>query len=54
MTPFDFLGALLDRIHARSPVAGYIIASLIAAACMYAVAILNADGTSAIANLVRT
>ncbi|MBR8380661.1 hypothetical protein KDW20_33315 [Burkholderia cenocepacia] len=54
MTPFDFLGALLERIHARSPVVSYIVASLIAAACMYVVAVLNADGTSAVANLVRT
>ncbi|WP_321951027.1 hypothetical protein [Burkholderia cenocepacia] len=54
MTPFDLLGALLERIHARSPVVSYIVASFIAAACMYAVAALNADGTSAVANLVRT
>lgn len=53
MTPFDLLGALLDRIHNRSPLAGYLVATLIAVACMYAVALLNADGASAVTNLVR-
>ncbi|WP_412021505.1 hypothetical protein [Burkholderia cepacia] len=54
MTPFDFLGALLDRIHARSPVAAYLLALLIAAACAIALALLNQDGMSVTANLVRT
>ncbi|WP_203234303.1 hypothetical protein [Burkholderia mayonis] len=45
-TPFDYLGALLDRIYARSPVAAYIVATLIAAACAFALAYLNADGST--------
>ncbi|MEX3614446.1 MAG: hypothetical protein VB141_12000 [Burkholderia gladioli] len=46
MTPFDYLGALLDRIHAWNPVAGYLAALVIAAACALALAFLNADGSA--------
>lgn len=46
MTPFDYLAALLEHIHARSPVAAYIVALAIAAACTAALAFLNADGTT--------
>jgi hypothetical protein len=46
-TPFDYLGALLERLHKRSPIAAYFVALLIAAACTLAVAYLNADGSSA-------
>ncbi|HDR9029923.1 TPA: hypothetical protein QDB14_004145 [Burkholderia vietnamiensis] len=54
MTPFDYLGAALDRIHARSPLAAYLVALLIAAACAIALALLNQDGTSVASNHVRT
>lgn len=45
-TPFDYLGALLDRIHARSPIVAYFVALAIAAVCILAVAYLNQDGSS--------
>ncbi|WP_293033979.1 hypothetical protein [Paraburkholderia sp.] len=54
MTPFDYLGALLDRIHARSPIAAYLVALLIAAVCAIALALLNADGSSVSTIPVRT
>ena len=54
MTPFDYLSALLERIHARSPVAAYLLALLIAAACAIALAFLNQDGTAVVPNLART
>ncbi|MCA7953890.1 hypothetical protein LGM43_26835 [Burkholderia seminalis] len=47
MTPFDLLGALLDRIFEWNPVAGYLVALTIAAVCTLILASLNADGTSA-------
>ncbi|VWB97639.1 hypothetical protein [Burkholderia lata] len=47
MTPFDFLGALLDRLFKWHPIAGYLAAVAIAALCMLLLASLNADGTSA-------
>ncbi|MDR3100786.1 MAG: hypothetical protein LBV73_27450 [Paraburkholderia sp.] len=49
MTPFDYLAALLDRLHKRSPLAAYFIALVIAAVCTIALACLNADGSNAIA-----
>ncbi|MGU2444399.1 hypothetical protein ACTXHA_28700 [Burkholderia cenocepacia] len=47
MTPFDYLGALLDRLFKWNPIAGYLAAVTIAALCMLILASLNADGTSA-------
>lgn len=46
MTPFDYLGALLDRIHTWNPVAGYLAALVIAAACAVVIESLNQDGAS--------
>ncbi|WP_179095720.1 hypothetical protein [Burkholderia pseudomallei] len=46
MTPFDYLGAWLERLRKRSPVVAYIVAIAIAAACTIAAASLNQDGTS--------
>lgn len=43
MTPFDFLGALLDRIYARSKVLGFLVAVLIAIVCTALAAWLNQD-----------
>lgn len=48
MTPFDYLGALLDRLHRRSPVAAYLVALAIAAVCTLAIAYPNQDGSSVI------
>jgi hypothetical protein len=50
-TPFDHLGALLDRLHRRSPIAAYFVALAIAAACTLALAYLNADGSHAAASV---
>lgn len=47
MTPFDYIGALLDRLFEWNPVAGYLAALAIAALCTLVLANLNADGTSA-------
>lgn len=47
MTPFDILGALLDRLHARSPVLGFLVAILIAVVCTALAAWLNQDGAHA-------
>ena len=47
MTPFDYLGALLDRLFRWHPIAGYVAALAIAALCTLILASLNADGTSA-------
>ncbi len=47
MTPFDYLGALLDRIFKWNPIAGYLAALAIAALCTLILAKLNADGKSA-------
>ncbi|WP_175785514.1 hypothetical protein [Burkholderia ambifaria] len=44
MTPFDYLGAWLERIRERSPVAAYLVAMAIAALCTYTAACLNQDG----------
>jgi hypothetical protein len=46
MTPFDYLGALLDRIRRYSPVLAYLIALAIVALCALALAYLNADSPS--------
>lgn len=46
MTPFDWLSAVLDRIHRRSPLAAFFVALLIAAACALTLAYLNADGSA--------
>ncbi|CAJ6110242.1 putative phage membrane protein [Burkholderia pseudomallei] len=54
MTPFDYLGAWLERLRKRSPVVAYIVAIAIAAACTIAAASLNQDGTSAVPVPVRT
>ncbi|KVT65654.1 hypothetical protein WK55_31365 [Burkholderia ubonensis] len=51
MTPFDYLGALLDRIHEWNPIAGYLAALAIAAVCTLVLARLNAD-SSAVAPIV--
>jgi len=48
MTLFDHLGTLLERLHARSPVAAYFAALAIAAACTFALAYLNQDGSTVI------
>lgn len=40
MNPFEWL----DRLHARSPIAAFLVALVISAACMLALAYLNADG----------
>ncbi|WP_179235061.1 MULTISPECIES: hypothetical protein [unclassified Burkholderia] len=53
MTPFDYLGALLDRIYEWNPIAGYLIALTIAAVCTFVLARLNADGMAAAAFVVR-
>ncbi|MEX3555818.1 MAG: hypothetical protein VB131_04190 [Burkholderia gladioli] len=53
MTPFDLLGALLERIHARSPVAAYVVAVAIAAACALTAAYLNQDGVAVVHTHVR-
>lgn len=45
-TPFDWLGDLLERLHKRSPIAGYLVAVLIAAGATYVIARLNQDGMS--------
>lgn len=45
MTPFDYLGALLERIHEWSPIAGYLAALAIAAGCTLLLAHLNTDGS---------
>jgi hypothetical protein len=42
-TPFDYLGAFLDRLHKRSPLAAYVVAVLIAAVCTVGLAALNQD-----------
>jgi len=48
MNPFDALDALLERIHKRSPVLAFLVAIAISAACMFAIAYLNADGSTVI------
>lgn len=48
MTPFDYLGALLDRIYARSKILGFLVAILIVVACMALAACLNQDGAAVI------
>ncbi|KGS34550.1 hypothetical protein X962_2017 [Burkholderia pseudomallei MSHR7343] len=53
MTPFDLLGALLDRVFEWNPIAGYLVAITIAAVCVLVLARLNADGTSVAAIATR-
>jgi len=53
-SPFDYLAALLEHLHARSPLAAYLVALALAVACTIALAYLNQDGTSVTSNLVRT
>ncbi|MFA8336359.1 hypothetical protein [Burkholderia cenocepacia] len=53
MTPFDLLGALLDRVFEWNPIAGYLVALTIAAVCTFALARLNADGTAVAAFVTR-
>lgn len=53
MTPFDLLGAWLERLRKRSPVVAYIVAVAIAAACTIAAASLNQDGTAVTTTYVR-
>ncbi|MBU9420603.1 hypothetical protein LGM75_24700 [Burkholderia multivorans] len=52
-TPFDYLGALLDRLFEWNPIAGYLVAVAIAAVCTLVLARLNADGTSVAAFVTR-
>ncbi|CAN0620432.1 conserved protein of unknown function [Burkholderia multivorans] len=47
MTPFDLLGALLDRCYARSKVLGFMVATLIVIISALLAACLNQDGASA-------
>lgn len=54
MTPFDYLGAWLERLRKRSPVVAYLVAIAIAAACTIAAASLNQDGKSVVPIPVRT
>jgi hypothetical protein len=49
-TPFDLLGDVLDRLHRRSPVLGFLVAILIAVACTALAAYLNQDGAAVIAS----
>ncbi|MBR8351225.1 hypothetical protein KDX21_11660 [Burkholderia cenocepacia] len=53
MTPFDLLGALLDRVFEWNPIAGYLVAITIAAVCTFVLARLNADGTAVAAFVTR-
>ncbi|MDN7488515.1 hypothetical protein PPH94_008410 [Burkholderia cepacia] len=53
MTPFDLLGALLDRVFEWNPIAGYLVALAIAAVCTFVLARLNADGTAITALVTR-
>ncbi|MBR8123258.1 hypothetical protein KDW39_08860 [Burkholderia multivorans] len=53
MMPFDYLGALLDRLFDWNPIAGYLVALTIAAVCTLVLARLNADGASVAAIVTR-
>ncbi|MCA8242868.1 MULTISPECIES: hypothetical protein [Burkholderia] len=53
MTPFDYLGNLLERLYEWNPIVGYLAALAIAAACTLILAGLNADGSSAASIFVR-
>ncbi|WP_009927939.1 hypothetical protein [Burkholderia pseudomallei] len=53
MTPFDLLGALLDRVFEWNPIAGYLVAITIAAVCTFVLAKLNADGAAVAAFVTR-
>lgn len=61
MTLVLFIGALIDRferflerLHARSPFAAFLVAMLIAALCTIALALLNQDGPAVAPIHVRT
>ena len=61
MTPIFLIGALIDRfarflerLHARSPFAAFLIAMLIAAVCTIVLALLNQDCAAVSTHLVRT
>lgn len=47
MTPFDYLGRMLDRAYARNKALGFFVALLIVAIATAAAALLDQDGTSA-------
>ncbi len=46
MNPITYFCSALDRLHKRSPIAGYLVAVLIAAGATYVIARLNQDGMS--------
>ncbi|WP_175806623.1 hypothetical protein [Burkholderia cenocepacia] len=46
MNPITYFCDALDRLFERSPVAGIIVAIVIAAACMVTIAFLNQDGAA--------
>ncbi|WP_323117737.1 hypothetical protein [Burkholderia alba] len=46
MTPFDYLGALLDWCYAKNKALGFVVATLIAIGAAVAVAYLNQDGAT--------
>jgi len=46
MNPITYFCDALDRLFERRPVAGIIVAILLAFGCMVAIAYLNQDGTS--------
>ncbi|EGD06614.1 hypothetical protein B1M_00510 [Burkholderia sp. TJI49] len=46
MNPITYLCGALDRLFERSPVAGIVVAIVIAAGCVIAIAYLNQDGES--------
>ncbi|MBU9317245.1 hypothetical protein KTD09_20555 [Burkholderia multivorans] len=45
-TPFDYLGALLDRLFERNPICAMALMIVLAFVCMIAIAYLNQDGVS--------
>ncbi|MGS1033153.1 hypothetical protein EFP18_23415 [Burkholderia glumae] len=47
MTPFDYLGQLLDRAYAKNKALGFLLALLIVVVATAAAALLDQDGTSA-------
>ncbi|MGS1072398.1 hypothetical protein [Burkholderia glumae] len=46
MTPFDYLGQLLDRAYAKNKALGFLLALLIVVVATAAAALLNQDGKS--------
>lgn len=53
MNPIAYLCYALDRLFERSPVAGIIVAIVLAFVCMVAIAYLNQDGTAVVTTYVR-